>query len=168
MEWYPPPAHPTIIEPFAGSASYAMRYWKRAVLLIEKDPRIIALWKWLIEEATRESILAMPDLVVGEQTDNFLHILYMASKMGFTYHKATVTPLMAKGWWYGKRQMAKNVHKVKHWKIIEGDYTQAPDIPATWFIDPPTRVNPVQATTLEAPRLTTLPWHNGALLGKAN
>lgn len=27
--------------------------------------------------------------------------------------------------------------KVKGWEIIEGDYHNAPDIEATWFIDPP-------------------------------
>jgi hypothetical protein len=26
---------------------------------------------------------------------------------------------------------------IKHWKIIEGEYTSAPDLEATWFIDPP-------------------------------
>ena len=33
--------------------------------------------------------------------------------------------------------MAENVFKVKHWDLIQGDYTLAPDITATWFIDPP-------------------------------
>ncbi len=33
--------------------------------------------------------------------------------------------------------MANNLHKVKHWQIICNDYTEAPDIEATWFIDPP-------------------------------
>lgn len=33
--------------------------------------------------------------------------------------------------------MAENLFKIKHWKIIRGDYSEAPDIEATWFIDPP-------------------------------
>jgi hypothetical protein len=33
--------------------------------------------------------------------------------------------------------MAANLHKIKHWQIICGNYTKAPDIEATWFIDPP-------------------------------
>jgi hypothetical protein len=38
--------------------------------------------------------------------------------------------------------MAANVHKVKHWKLIVGDYTEAPDIEATWFVDPPYKSGP--------------------------
>jgi len=33
---YPAPLHKTIIEPFAGSAGYAMRHYERQVILIEK------------------------------------------------------------------------------------------------------------------------------------
>lgn len=29
------------------------------------------------------------------------------------------------------------VHKTKGWELIEGDYSLAPDVEATWFIDPP-------------------------------
>jgi hypothetical protein len=32
------------------------------------------------------------------------------------------------------------VGRIRHWKIIEGDYTAAPDVRATWFIDPPYQV----------------------------
>jgi hypothetical protein len=38
--------------------------------------------------------------------------------------------------------MAKNIGKIKHWQIICGDYTTAPDIEATWFIDPPYKSDP--------------------------
>ena len=33
--------------------------------------------------------------------------------------------------------MSQNLYKVKHWELINGDYMEAPDIKATWFIDPP-------------------------------
>jgi hypothetical protein len=35
------------------------------------------------------------------------------------------------------RVFEENLFKIKHWKIICGDYSEAPDIDATWFIDPP-------------------------------
>ena len=38
--------------------------------------------------------------------------------------------------------MSENLDKVAHWKIICGDYTLAPDIEATWFIDPPYKDEP--------------------------
>ena len=33
--------------------------------------------------------------------------------------------------------MASGVDRVSHWQVTEGDYSAAPDIPATWFVDPP-------------------------------
>jgi len=136
---YPDPQHQILVEPFAGSAAYSLHgyRWKNQVILVEKDPQIAALWRWLIEEATPESILSLPDPVEGQKTDELLHILCMSSKRWFTYRNATPTPFMDKAWKANKAYMAANLYKVKHWKIIEGDYTAAPDIEATWFIDPP-------------------------------
>jgi hypothetical protein len=45
---YPAPEHATIVEPFAGAAGYATRYADRDVVLVERDPDIAALWRWLI------------------------------------------------------------------------------------------------------------------------
>ena len=44
---YPTPAYGTIIEPFAGAASYALHEgnWKSDVILIEKDERVAGIWK---------------------------------------------------------------------------------------------------------------------------
>ncbi len=33
--------------------------------------------------------------------------------------------------------IASQVEAVRHWHVIEGSYEQAPDIEATWFVDPP-------------------------------
>jgi hypothetical protein len=38
--------------------------------------------------------------------------------------------------------VATSVFKVKHWTVVGGDYTLAPDVEATWFIDPPYRGGP--------------------------
>ena len=141
---YPPPAYQTIVEPFAGAASYALHQdnWKREVILIERDRRVAEIWRWLIEEATPESILALPNLQVGEKSSEFLHIIHAATKQAFKYKTIKVTPVLERNWEISRRTMAASVHKVKHWKLIEGDFTLAPEIEATWFIDPPYKSNP--------------------------
>lgn len=136
---YPPPSHPTIVEPFAGSASYALHgdNWQRRVILIERDPVLAALWRWVIHEATEQDILNFPDPELGVQTPHLLHILHSASKRWWQYKKYGVTPNLMAAWKASKPYMASCIHKVKHWEILEGDYTLAPDIEATWFVDPP-------------------------------
>jgi len=36
-----------------------------------------------------------------------------------------------------RERVASQVAFISHWTVIEGDYSQAPDLEATWFIDPP-------------------------------
>ena len=36
-----------------------------------------------------------------------------------------------------KERVASQLEYIRHWTVIEGDYTAAPDVAATWFIDPP-------------------------------
>lgn len=137
--YYPAPEQSLIIEPFAGAASYALheQNWKNEVILIEKDKKVSEIWRWLIEEATPSSIEKLPNLSVGEKSSEFLHIIHAATKMAFKYKTIKTTPVLARNWEISKRVMASNVYKVKHWKIINADYSEAPNVKATWFIDPP-------------------------------
>lgn len=141
---YPKAQFDTIVEPFAGAASYSLfgSNWQKEVILVEKDERVAAIWKWLIEDATPEAISRLPDLKVGEKSSEFLHIIHAATKMAFKYKTIKVTPVLERNWEISKRTMALNVHKVKHWKLIIGDYSEAPSVEATWFIDPPYRNEP--------------------------
>jgi len=141
---YPEPQHPLIVEPFAGSAAYSLHgdRWTRKVVLVERDPEIAALWRWLIQDATPDDILSLPNPEVGAKTDNLLLILHMASKRWHTYRQCAVTPFLKSAWSASRAYMAANIHRVKHWEIIEGDYTDAPDEEATWFIDPPYQGDP--------------------------
>jgi hypothetical protein len=36
-----------------------------------------------------------------------------------------------------KQAIAFWLSRIRHWKVVLGDYTDAPDIQATWFVDPP-------------------------------
>jgi len=57
--YYPPPVHDTIIEPFAGAATYAMRYADRKVILYELDKTIYGILNYLIQ-ASPNDILSLP------------------------------------------------------------------------------------------------------------
>lgn len=136
---YPEPEHDRIIEPFAGAAAYSLYgdRWKRQVTLIEKDPQVVEIWRWLLEDATPQSIMAMPLLSPGEKSSEFLHIIHAATKQAFRYKTIKVTPVLARNWEISRRVFAENLPKIRHWEVIHGDYTEAPDTEATWFIDPP-------------------------------
>ncbi len=136
---YPRPYYNTIVEPFAGSAAYSLYEdnWRRNVILIERDERVARIWNWLIHEATTDDIQNLPDLIIGEKSSLFLHILHAATKMAFYYRTIKATPVLVRNWGISKRHMAANLYKIKHWTILHGDYSLAPDIEATWFIDPP-------------------------------
>lgn len=143
-KYYPSPSYDVIVEPFAGAAAYSLyeNHWRNRVILVEKDRRVAALWEWLIHEATPERIRALPNLSVGERSSEFLHIVHAATKMAFKYKTIKVTPVLERNWEISRRLMAANLHKIKHWELLCGDYTLAPDIEATWFIDPPYKSHP--------------------------
>jgi site-specific DNA-adenine methylase len=138
-KYYPSPNFDKIIEPFAGSAAYSLygEHWRKEVVLIEKDEQVAEIWEWLINEVTPSKIISLPNLDVGEKSSEFLHIIHAATKMAFHYKTIKVTPVLARNWEISKRYIAENIYKIKHWKIINGDYTVAPEIEATWFVDPP-------------------------------
>ena len=141
---YPPPNYSTIIEPFAGSAAYSLHAdnWKKEVILIEKDKKVADIWDWLINEATPCKIKSLPDLKIGEKSSDFLQIIHASTKQAFKYKTIKVTPVLARNWEISKRVIANNLEKISHWKIFCGDFTIAPDIEATWFIDPPYKGEP--------------------------
>ena len=142
---YPYPTHDTIVEPFAGSAGYAMHAdnWTRRVILVEKNPQIAELWRWLISpKVDRDTIVALSDMHKGESLEDKFgngprRTLAELTSPSATIAKNTVTEWMERDWPGIRQRIAGEIHKVKHWTIDEGDYRDAPDIKATWFIDPP-------------------------------
>jgi site-specific DNA-adenine methylase len=150
---YPAPLHSTIIEPFAGAAGYAHRYPDHNVILVERNPKVAATWRYLLRASAAE-VRALPLLDPG-QTVNDLNICEEARYLiGWSVNSATTAPcqspskwmrtqlergrLCAQFWGEAKRErIAQSVERIRHWRLIEGDYTDAPDVLATWFIDPP-------------------------------
>jgi hypothetical protein len=146
---YPQPEHDTIIEPFAGAAGYSCRYPARRVILVDKSPIIAGIWRYLIGTPASE-ILALPDIPEGGTVDDLDVCQEARWLVGFWCNSATVTPCKkptswitskttpTAGWGAAVRcRIAEQVKQIRHWTIIEGEYHDAPNIEATWHIDPP-------------------------------
>lgn len=146
---YPAPKKDVIIEPFAGAAGYSVRYPRNKVILIEKDPIIASLWRYLIQVKDSE-IRALPLIGIGQTVDDLQICQEAKSLIGFWLNKGAASPCKSPSAWMRKgthttsfwgeairERIASQVASIAHWSVIEGDYTQAPDLEATWFIDPP-------------------------------
>ena len=151
---YPAPRYSTIVEPFAGSAGYSLRYPDRDVLLVEKYDVLAAIWSYLIR-VSEEEILALPDVPPGGKISDIPGLPQEARwLMGFCICGADskprskisswtrANPNSVKFWNSARRQrIASQLHAIRHWRVLHGSYE---DIevgnPATWYVDPPYRV----------------------------
>jgi hypothetical protein len=148
---YPAPRYGTIIEPFAGAAGYSLRYPDRNVVLVDVYPVIAEIWRYLIGESASE-IRRIPYV---EHVDDLPAWVPQGGRylVGFCMNAAAASPRCSlsagrkkmtargckfEGWSNDQRErVAAQVDQIRHWQVIEGAYTLAPDMPATWFVDPP-------------------------------
>lgn len=147
---YPQPAHKTIVEPFAGSAGYAMRYPDRDVVLVERDPILAATWRYLLTASPSE-IRSLPLYGEGWASIDDLDLPDGARYLiGLWLNKGMTGPCKTPSAWmrsnirphsqWGiaiRERIASQVEGIRHWRLVEGDHAAAPDIEASWFIDPP-------------------------------
>ena len=146
---YPPPKYPVIVEPFAGSAAYSLQYYDRQVILVEVNPRVTAVWKFLLSAEAEHWVRRIPDHVepgtivddlIPDAPDGLREILRAEANRGTFGTKGIrkqVTRIGAANWHRIKQKILWFLPKIRHWQIIEGDHSNAPNIRATWFIDPP-------------------------------
>ena len=149
---YPEPVFNTIIEPFAGAAGYSMRYPHLQVVLIEKYPVLAEIWRYLIN-VSEEEIRRIP-LNPHSVDDLPMWVPVPARNLiGWWFNNATAAPCKTlsagrvklaqmgrkmEGWTEATRErIASQLQYIRHWRLVEGDFSQAPDVEATWFIDPP-------------------------------
>lgn len=148
---YPAPKHGTIVEPFAGSAGYAHKYFEHDVRLYDCYPPIIDAWQYLIS-ASREDILSLPIVEPGRSISDLELTPGERALIGFWMVRAGANPRdhLVPSWsqnypnrfwgYYIRSQIASQVHLIKHWKAELLDYNLVPNESATWFIDPPYQV----------------------------
>lgn len=147
---YPPPKFGKVIEPFAGSARYALKYFDRDVLLVDKYDVIIKIWKWL-QVCSKDDVLKLPRLKEGQRVSDFKFDCIEAELlMGFLVGKgleaprdkatARATTLRPNNINFQLKQIASQLFKIRHWEIRLGSYAEIENQEATWFIDPPYQV----------------------------
>lgn len=143
VKYYPEPMCDTIIEPFAGSARYSLHgdNWKRNVILVDKYDVIVAIWKYLIQ-TTPKRILSLPEAVKGMNVKKMIGLCEEESLlMGYCINRGSSHPKNAPGdfcsWESDKVRIANDLYKIKHWKVVQGDYHCIGNGNSTYFIDPP-------------------------------
>lgn len=143
---YPPPKFGKIIEPFAGTARYSLKYFDRDVLLVDKYETIINIWKWL-QKCSIGDIKKLPRLTHNEKIADYKFDCIEAENLcGFLVGFSNKRPRKTGSSKLSQRknfmnfrinQIADSLHKIKHWDIQLGSFEQIPNQKATWFIDPP-------------------------------
>jgi len=147
IKYYPPPKFDKVIEPFAGTAQYSLKYFEKDILLIDKYDVIIKLWQWL-QKCSPKDILGTRHLKCGENVDNFSWDCDEQKWLiGFIITGSPTMPKKTASKWktiirpntqnYKLKFIADNLYKIKHWKIKLGSYEEIENQKATWFIDPP-------------------------------
>lgn len=142
VDYYPRPKHNKIIEPFAGSARYSLKYFDNDVLLVDKYSIIVKTWKWL-QQCSENDIWKLPILKFGETLDDYSLSEEEKIFMGFIVQKGTtglrktVSSFAVNSIKTQLNNVATQLYKIKHWKILEADYRDLENEEATWFIDPP-------------------------------
>jgi site-specific DNA-adenine methylase len=137
---YPVPTE-KVIEPFAGAAGYSTFWEPPSVQLVDKDPIIVGVWDYLIR-STESEIRSLP--IVKHVDDSFV---CQEAKwfMGFwltesqTYPSRYPLSASRGGRWSAvtRARIAQQIHKINHWKVKQGCYSELTNEEATWFVDPP-------------------------------
>jgi len=144
VNYYPKPIYKKIIEPFAGSARYSLKYWENEIVLYDKFQLIIDVWKYL-QCVSKDEILALPELKKGDNINNFGLTENQKKLMKFCIVQGSAAGQNTPSSQYYLRgihrqnikRIIANIENIKHWMILCDDYKNIPNEEATWFIDPP-------------------------------
>lgn len=148
--YYPAPRQPLVIEPFAGSAGYSLFHGCRKVWLFDADPVIAGLWEYLINVSESE-ILGLPLLPNEGDSVEGLSLPQEAKWLiGFWLNRGSASPKLSRTAYsarsdrgqlnWGERaraRVASGLSAVRDWAVTCAPYIEAPDVVATWHVDPP-------------------------------
>ena len=144
VDLYPKPVEDKIIEPFAGSARFSLKYFYKDVLLIDKYDVVVKVWHYL-QKCSPKDILGLPALTEGLDISK-LNIsaeekLFLSMNAGVASisPRNKVSPFVANanGRFNKMKIIAENLYKIKHWTIRQDDYKNLNNELACWFIDSP-------------------------------
>lgn len=165
---YPRPLYPRIIEPFCGSARYALKYWKHDVWINDVSPTIYGIWKW-IQQASKDDIRKLPELKKGESLKDIKWLSQPERDLlGFCTSLGCSSPTYVSTGWASqvkfigimKRKALTYVGRIRHWSITNLSYEEITAEQATWFIDPPYQGE--AGLLYPHTRSILLPWADGA------
>lgn len=144
----------TIIEPFAGSAGYSLRYPDHDVIINDLDPVVAGTWEYLTHVSADE-IRSLP---LYDGTWEKITDLNLPQEqqwlIGWWLNKGTTAPSLSPSAWmrstsdmgenyWGRgirERIASQVDVIRHWKVSSTSFEDMPDINGTWFVDPPYEV----------------------------
>ena len=137
-KYYPAPKFDLVIEPFAGSMAYSLMHQTRdGAIGIEANPKVVDTWNRICG-LTKEQIENYPIPEVGEDTEDHWLIQAAFSEHASEASKRRWTARMNRDTLPQIRYALKHLEYARN--NVEyrlGHYSDAPDVEATWFIDPP-------------------------------
>ena len=140
--YYSEPTHDTIVEPFAGAAGYSC-YWlernpTKVAILVESDENVVNEWNRILA-ATPDEIDSWPNPKFGERTKELTVALIGGGSALPTWpNDRQVTSRMVRDYPSIRQRISRLRRTVgDRITVVHDDYRNAPDIEATWFIDPP-------------------------------
>lgn len=134
---YPTPAYGLIIEPFAGSMAYTLHHRPERAIGIDIDEQVLAVWDHVCG-LTLEELVAYPEPSIGDRVSDRWSMMAAGSHGTTKAESYLWTERMQRDLRKQKRLALKHLAYAKQQiDYRHGDYRDAPDVEATWFIDPP-------------------------------
>ena len=123
------------MEPFAGGAGYATRYSDREVILVEREPVVASLWRWLIQVSVDE-VMGLPLDPLKRHTlapEPCALIGFWCGRGRTQPANTTTSAWLLSGKWpssfwgeYARRRIAQQVPRIRHWRLIRATTPRLP------------------------------------------
>jgi hypothetical protein len=151
---YGPPRRDVVIEPFAGSAGYSVYWEPKKVVLVDINPIISGVWKYLTRVKAQEIISLPVDIDDVDQLTGFPQEARWL--VGFWFNCGCSSPSVRRSSWARqykydsaanvwnkatRLRIASQVERIRHWKIVHASWERLAEAEFNpevhWHIDPP-------------------------------